>query len=229
MKLRLYSINLLILLLFSSISLKSISQVTDKDGNEYETVKIGKQEWMASNLNVGHFRNGDEIPQATTEEEWHKAGVDQKPAWCYYDFKSSNGAIYGKLYNWYAVNDRRGLAPKGWKVPDEDEWNELINKTGGSYEAGKKLKAASGWQENDAKGTNESGFSALPGGHALPGGSGFGFGSGFVGLQESGNWWTSFGWKNENAVMVRLHYFKDEVTRENMHKNRGLSVRCIKK
>ena len=79
--------------------------VTDIDGNTYKTVTIGEQTWMAENLNVSKFRNGDEIPEAKTNEEWIKAGNEGKPAWCYYENIPANGEKYGKLYNWYAVTD----------------------------------------------------------------------------------------------------------------------------
>jgi len=83
------------------------------------TVNIGTQTWMAKNLNVSIFANGDPIPEVKTNEEWKKAAEEKKPAWCYYENDPANGAIYGKLYNWYAVSDPRGLAPKGWHIPIE--------------------------------------------------------------------------------------------------------------
>ena len=83
------------------------------------SVKIGSQVWATENLNVDRFRNGDPIPQAKTAEEWQNAGNNQQPAWCYYNNDPKNGESYGKLYNWYAVNDRRGLAPQGWHIPSD--------------------------------------------------------------------------------------------------------------
>jgi len=85
-------------------------------------VTIGNQVWMSQNLNVDKFRNGDPIPHAETREEWEKAGENRHPAWCYYDNDSANADKYGKLYNWYAVNDPRGLAPEGWKIPSHEDW-----------------------------------------------------------------------------------------------------------
>ena len=87
-----------------------------------QTITIGTQVWMTKNLDVATFRNGDPIPQAKTDEEWEKAGENQQPAWCYYDNDPANGAKYGKLYNWYAVNDSRGLAPVGYHIPSDAEW-----------------------------------------------------------------------------------------------------------
>lgn len=97
---------------------------------QYNSVKIGNQVWMSENLNVSTFRNGDPIPEAKTNEEWDRAGANKQPAWCYYNNDPRNGAKYGKLYNWFAINDPRGLAPEGWHVSNLDDWNilDLYNK-----------------------------------------------------------------------------------------------------
>ena len=105
-----------------------------------QTVTIGTQVWMTENLNVDKFRNGDVIPHAKTVEEWLTAGDNQQPAWCYYKNDSANSAKYGKLYNWYAVNDSRGLAPQGWHVASDAEWTKLTDYLGGAGVAGKKMK-----------------------------------------------------------------------------------------
>ena len=128
-----------------------------------EEIKIGTQIWMSENLNISHFRNGDIIPEAKTAEEWKEARIKKQPAWCYYNNNLENGEIYGKLYNWYAVNDKRGLAPVGFHVPSDDEWTALSDYLGGEDIAGGKLKSTIGWNNNSA--TNSSGFSALPGGY----------------------------------------------------------------
>jgi uncharacterized protein (TIGR02145 family) len=94
-------------------------------------VVIGKQVWMAENLNVDKFQNGDPIPQAKTNEEWTKANELQQPVWCYYNYNASNNEKYGKLYNWYAINDPRGVVPKGWKIPSNGDWTKLIDFLGG--------------------------------------------------------------------------------------------------
>jgi uncharacterized protein (TIGR02145 family) len=105
-----------------------------------QTVTIGTQVWTTKNLDVSTFRNGDVIPQASTDEAWEAAGGNKQPAWCYYDNDSANGTKYGKLYNWYAVNDPRGLAPEGYHIPTDEEWTVLIDYLGGRGIAGKKMK-----------------------------------------------------------------------------------------
>jgi uncharacterized protein (TIGR02145 family) len=119
-------------------------------------VKIGEQVWMASNLNVSKFQNGDPIYEAKTKEQWEKAGQNKKAAWCYYKNSSENGTVYGKLYNWYAVNDPRGLAPKGWHVPTREDWDDLIShlKTLDDYVCAP-LKTKSGWKQYEYGGSEE--------------------------------------------------------------------------
>ena len=114
-----------------------------RDGRVYKTVKIGNQAWMAENLSVSIFRNGDPIPQAKTNQEWIKAGDNKQPAWCYYENDPANGAKYGKLYNWYAVIDPRGLAPVGYHIPSDAEWEKLVDYL--EPDPGTKMKSKSGW------------------------------------------------------------------------------------
>ena len=95
-----------------------------------EELKIGSQTWMVKNLNVETFRNGDPMPEVKSAEEWESKGENGEPAWCYYDNNPSNGEKFGKLYNWHAVNDSRGLAPLGWKIPAKKDWNILNNNLG---------------------------------------------------------------------------------------------------
>ncbi len=130
------------------------------------SIKIGAQVWQAENLNVDRFRNGDSIPEVRSEEEWVAAGKRGEPAWCYYDNDAENGKKYGKLYNWYAVNDSRGLAPEGWHIPTDEEWTILIDYLGGEEVAGGKMKSTGTayWDSPNGGATNESGFSALEGG-----------------------------------------------------------------
>lgn len=110
-----------------------------------QTVTIGTQIWMTKNLEVSTFRNGDPIPEAKTVLEWLRLGENKQPAWCYYDNDPANGAKYGKLYNWYAVNDTRGLAPTGFHIPTSDEFIKLFDFLGKDSVAVKKLKNKIGW------------------------------------------------------------------------------------
>ena len=137
----------------------SVSQVTDKDGNVYKTIIIGTQEWMLENLNGTHFRNGDAIQQEKDDDDWSQLNT---PAWCNFDNNSNNGKTFGKLYNYQAVNDPRGLAPKGWHIPNDAEWKQLINYLGGDSLAGEKIKSLSKWKSPPTAIRNESGFSAYP-------------------------------------------------------------------
>jgi uncharacterized protein (TIGR02145 family) len=111
-----------------------------------DDVKIGKQIWMSKNLDVSTFRNGEAIPEAKNAKQWDYARENKIAAFCYYDYDSNNGKVYGKLYNWYAVNDSRGLAPKGYHIPSDAEWTILTDKLGGEAIAGEKLKSKTGWK-----------------------------------------------------------------------------------
>jgi uncharacterized protein (TIGR02145 family) len=185
-----------------------------------QTVTIGIQVWMLKNLNVDTFRNGDIIPQAKTDDEWEKAGESKQPAWCYYDNNPANGAkkAYFKLYNWYAVNDPRGLAPKGYHVPTDAEWTQLTDYL--APDAGTKMKNTSGWAEN-GNGTNESGFLGFPGGlreGSVP----------FYGAGESGYWWSSTEDDTDDAWYRYLGCSYGDVYRGFANKSSGFSVRCLR-
>lgn len=117
------------------------SQTFDINGLNYKSVLVGAQTWMAENLNVDEFKNGDSIPQAKTQLEWMEACKNKSPAWCYYENDIQNGDDFGKLYNWYAVSDERGLAPDGWHIPSNFEWREMFDYLGGINVAGNKLKS----------------------------------------------------------------------------------------
>ena len=146
---------------------KNDISVSKNDISDYNEVTIGNQVWMDKNLNTDIFRNGDVIPQAETKQKWVDALNNKQPAWCYYENDSDNGEKYGKLYNWWAVNDSRGLAPSGWHIPTHDEWIVLQNHLGGEDIAGNKMKDNFDWKEDNGlsgNGSNESGFSAIPAG-----------------------------------------------------------------
>lgn len=189
-------------------------------GGSPKEVTIGNQIWMAENLNVDKFRNGDPIPQAKTSEEWLAAAENGEPAWCFYDNDPANGAKYGKLYNWYAVTDFRGLAPKGWHIPTDSEWEELVDILGGDETAGDKLKSTSGW-EAEGNGTNISRFSGLPGGLRRYDGN---FGS----IGGTGVWWSATDYAADYAWYRTLHYSLANVFRFSYSKGNGYSVRCVR-
>lgn len=190
----------------------------DKASRDQERLKIGNQFWMSKNLNVSTFKNGDSIPQAKTEAEWKKAGDNRKPAWCYYNNDPYYDSIYGKLYNWYAVHDPRGLAPNGWRIPDDEDWNVLENTLGG-HSAGKKLKSTTGWLR-DGNGSNSSGFAGFPGGFRVKNGKFY-----FIGVV--GLWWSSTQFSKNQASSRGLGYDDANVGRNNISKAGAISVRCI--
>jgi uncharacterized protein (TIGR02145 family) len=185
-----------------------------------QTVKIGTQIWMTQNIDVDKFRNGDLIPQAKTDEEWQKAANNQQPAWCYYNNETANDKKYGKLYNYYAVIDSRGLAPNGYHIPSDAEWSTLITYLGDNDETGTKMKSTSGWNE-DGNGTNSIGFSGMPGGIRYSDGS-------FLHIGNYGVWWTSSEYASSGAFFHRLNCDTGLATGGEGTKNDGLSVRCIK-
>ena len=194
------------------------------DSTIFNEVKIGKQVWMAENLNVATFRNGDPIPEAKTEEEWKKAGKNRQPAWCYYENRAVQddpiyGENYGKLYNWYAVNDPRGLAPKGWHIPTDDEWTVLTNFLG--EEAGYKMYKK-GYNRVDFKeGINESGFNGLMCGYRSSDGP-------FYNIGEFGFWWSSAENDAFYAWFRKLYFKFGIIGRDYKGKGEGVSVRCLR-
>jgi uncharacterized protein (TIGR02145 family) len=202
--------------------------------NYPQTVTIGAQVWTTKNLDVSTFRNGDPIPQVKTHEEWQKAGDKGQPAWCYYNNDPANGVKYGKLYNWYAINDARGLAPQGFHVPSNAEWTTLENHLGDNILAtGKKMKSTSGWEDSyqeNANGTNESGFSGLPGGFRDI------LGPEFIDKGSEGYFWSSTECVNPQTGIIYTDFaFNRNLVDifHNGHKNSsfkkcGLSVRCLR-
>jgi uncharacterized protein (TIGR02145 family) len=191
-------------------------------------VKIGDQTWQAMNLDVDTYRNGDPIPLVTSPAVWETLSTG---AYCYYDNspgtdRHGNDWYYGKLYNWYAVNDPRGLAPTGWHVPSDSEWNELINYLGGDAVAGGKLKEAgtTRWDSPNTGATNSSGFQARPGG--MREGT---CGCGFSLKNEDGLWWSS----SEDPPFtdsrsVGTDYYWGIIIHGGTWRASGLSVRCVK-
>ena len=188
------------------------------------TVVIGTQQWMEKNLDVLTYRNGDVIPQVTDLTAWAALTTG---AWCYFNNDPSGyGVIYGKLYNWYAVNDPRGLAPQGWHIPTDEEWTSLRTKLGGEL-AGAKMKTTTRWinPTNAYKGagtTNESGFSGLPGICREESGKFITY------IGQVGYWWTASDYSTSNAYYRLLSYDTDNFLKGNENKKRGFSVRCIR-
>jgi uncharacterized protein (TIGR02145 family) len=191
-----------------------------------KSVVIGTQTWMTENLNVDKFKNGDPIPEAKSVEEWTKAGKEGKPAWCYYDNDPKNGEKYGKLYNWYAVNDPRGLAPAGWHIPSNDDWMTLTNTLGGDETMyAEKLKSKEGWKAKSngesGNGSNSSGFSGNPGGMRFADGH-------FENVETAGYWWSSSEESAEEAGCRILKNVGGLLDTYNFTKDRGVAARCIK-
>jgi uncharacterized protein (TIGR02145 family) len=189
--------------------------------DSFDFVKIGDQTWMTQNLNLDTFRNGDIIPEVRSQKEWDEAGKNRKPAWCYYNNDTSNGVKYGKLYNWYAVNDTRGLAPRGWHIPEKEEWIQLDH----FYQNDliwKKIKSNKIWNSS-CSGTNESGFEALPAG--VRSWSDYGFSQ----LGEVVFFWSSTSINSDfgYTYLIGCNVEKN-VKFIYPNKNAGLSVRCIR-
>ncbi len=182
-----------------------------------QNVKIGTQNWTQTNLDVATFRNGDSIQRAQTDVEWKVANMFQEPAWCYYKTETGEVTTYGKLYNWYAVNDSRGLAPAGWHIPTAVEW-QTLGEFLGKKNAGKKMKSMSGWQEEN--GANTSGFSGLPGGRRDDL-------IGFFSMGSTGQWWCSTGVTTAEADCANLTGSLDFLTMLSSTKITGLSIRCV--
>jgi uncharacterized protein (TIGR02145 family) len=197
-------------------------QVTeiDIDGNIYKTVTIGAQTWFAENLKVTRYRNGNQILKVTDNMEWSNQPYG---AYCWYDNDSATYEdIFGKLYNWNAVNDSRGLCPTGWHVPSDAEWSSLTTFLGGEGVAGGKLKdtTTTFWQSPNLGATNESGFTSLPGGERMADGT-------FQRVNYFGYWWSS-SMITTVAYRRSAAYNDSKVGRNYTTKETGLSVRCLR-
>ncbi|MEX0997881.1 MAG: fibrobacter succinogenes major paralogous domain-containing protein [Flavobacteriaceae bacterium] len=195
--------------------------VSDVDGNVYRFLEMcdGK-EWMIENLNVSKYRNGDEIPQVQDPVEWANLKTG---AWCYYLKDSSYGAVFGKLYNWYAINDPRGIAPEGWRVATKEDWKQISDCLGGENVAGGKLKeiGSSHWMSPNVGAVNTSGFSALPGGGRSSKGD-------FTMVDNLGIYWTKTNYDELQAWIRHLSYSNTYVVEFYNDKRNGFSVRCVK-
>ena len=186
----------------------------------FPSVTICNNIWMIKNLNVSTYRNGDTIPQVTDQAKW--IGLTTG-AWCWYNNDSATyAATYGKLYNWYAVNDPRELAPLGWHIPSDLEWTALSNCLGGDHEAGGKMKeiGTSHWILTNL-GTNSSGFTGLPGGYRHSDGA-------FFYTGEVGRWWSTTEKNASTAWADALINVSSNVNKYTPPKVSGLSVRCVR-
>ena len=200
---------------------KTTEIITDVDGNVYHVVKIGSQFWIVENLNVNHYRDGSIIPIEENGSKWSESKTGNC---CYYDNNVENGKIYGKLYNWYAINDPHGLAPKGFHIPTDEEWLKLIKFIDTNFnEVGGKLKESGidHWSSPNKGATNESCFSGLPGGFR----SHLGW---FNSLRATGQWWSNTEGKMMGAWTLSLGYDVSKIYRDTLAFRTGLSVRCVK-
>lgn len=207
-------------------SLEYDTTITDIDGNLYHIIKIGNQLWMIENLKTTKYRDGTSIPNITDSTQWCNLTTG---AYCDYDNIVSNSTTYGRLYNWYAINNTRKLAPKGWHVATNSDWITLgfyvgkwgsINTISG---AGGKLKETGTlhWLSPNTGATNEYGFSALPGGDRGNAGS-------FKGICNIGNWWTGNDGSNGYAYSWSMLYMNSDLTNYLDSYYYGFSVRCVR-
>ncbi|MCX6246703.1 MAG: fibrobacter succinogenes major paralogous domain-containing protein [Bacteroidetes bacterium] len=199
----------------------STGTVKDVDGNIYSTLKIVSQTWMVENLKVTHYRNGDEIPNIRDTTAWGRLTTG---AWCWYNNNDSNDSVYGKMYNWFAVSDSRIIAPKGWHVPADDEWSTLISFLGKEDVAGGKMKetGTAHWNSPNTGATNESGFTAIPGGYRYTDNGSF---------RQMGNdadWWSTTEVDATYAWFRNIYYNFPVSGRYYYNKQNGFSVRCVK-
>ena len=209
---------ILVMLFFASCT-NQPKKCVDIDGNSYTVVQIGSMQWTGENLDVAHYRNGDTIPEIKDSDVWPTLTTG---AWCYNENKAENGKTYGKLYNWYAVNDPRGLAPKGWHVASDAEWSELASLLGGSETAGGAMKATVHWKEPNDGAKNKSGFAALPAGARRD------IDGKFMAPSEYSRFWSSTESTIKSAMVSALGYFDTVLRQGKAGKNNGFSVRCVK-
>lgn len=214
------STKLITALAFIALLLTAESVMAQKE------IKIGDQIWMDRNLNVDTFRNGEHIMEAKTDEEWVAAGEAKQPAWCYYENKLENGAKFGKLYNWYAVGDPRGLAPKGWKVPSKDNWEKLEKYVRLTDYTNEGLLFLGDWLCQ--YGSNKTGFTAKPGGRRFTGGD-------FSGSYNNENYGLqAYFWSTTvRGDLTYMAYYCELMSSTSFitsdgEKTPGMSVRCIK-
>jgi uncharacterized protein (TIGR02145 family) len=196
-----------------------IDSVVDIDGNFYHAVAIGTQVWMAENLRTTKYRDGSPIPNVTDSSVWI---LTTEGAYCNYNNDTTHSNTYGRLYNWYAVIDTRNIAPEGWHVPTQDEWNTLVQFLGGGAVAGGKLKetGTAHWNSPNRGATNAYGFSGLGAGTRL---------TIFSGIGQEGTYWNASIWaETKDPWVTSLFYNSMGAGAISYDEHNGLSVRCIK-
>ncbi len=190
-----------------------------------DAVRVGDQIWKGQNLNVDRFRNGDPILEAKNGQNWDDANRLKIPAWCYYEYNPANGEQYGRIYNWYAVIDSRGLAPAGWHVPSDSEYLKLQVYLGGKEKAAIKLKNEQAWLNNNcpvSDETNSTDWSALPGGWCSSGDV-------FWGLLDNSYWWCTSKIYPQKDKRKSMSLFGCEGMRLLLSDiNSGHYIRCIR-
>ena len=199
----------------------SYGTMTDQDGNVYKTVTIGTQTWMAENLRTTKYNDGTAIPTVTDNDEW---GDLTDGAFCNYNDTANIDyiATYGRLYNWYTVNTGK-LAPIGWHVPTDAEWTTLSDYLGGLSITAGKLKEAgtTHWYSPNTGATNETGFTALPGGSRSSNGT-------FGNIGNYGYWWSTTEYNATYSLHRSMSYNYNNVSGYSYKKVLGFSVRCVK-
>ena len=205
----------------SSIQSSTIGDENSTQENNIDSVIIGTQVWMEKNLDVSRYRNGDKIPQVKDSAKWAKLTTG---AWCWYNNDSATGAVYGKLYNWYAINDPRGLAPAGWHIPSDSEWLIIATFLGSKAQnAGGKMKetGTAYWLDPNVDAVNSTSFTALGGGYRDNLGQ-------FDYINFLGYWWSSTEYGTKYALCFRLVSYGGFIDRMSYEKQKGFSVRCVK-
>jgi uncharacterized protein (TIGR02145 family) len=197
-----------------------VQKFTDIDGNVYDTVHIGTQIWLKQNLKVTRYRNGDTILNVRDNTEWQYKITG---ACCDYNNNATYSSTYGKIYNFYAIIDSRNIAPYGWHVPSDAEWMTLINYLGGDNIAADKLKetGSAHWTAPNTGASNESGFTALPGGNRN-------YNGGFADIENFGYWWSATLRYSYSAWFQGIYCGSATVHRDAYPMSGGLSIRCIK-
>jgi uncharacterized protein (TIGR02145 family) len=195
------------------------NKAKDQDGNTYNTIKIGNQTWMAENLKTTKYNDGTAIPLITDSIAWVALTT---PAYCWYNNDSANKNTYGALYNGYTVSTGK-LCPSGWHVSTDVEWSTLVDFLGGESVSGGKLKefGATHWSSPNSGATNETGFTALPGGSRYINGL-------FFTIKNLGYWWTSTESKTLNGWYRSMYYRNSAVSRSYNNSTNGFSVRCVR-